>query len=45
MIYKEYAMGNSSIIELIKGLGQFNRDIYANGMKLEETEDGWATAA
>lgn len=44
-IYQEYATGNSSVIGLIERLGQFNRDIYANGMKLEETKDGWATAA
>ena len=45
MLYQEYVTGNSSVRGLIEGLGQFNRDIYANGMKLEETKDGWATAA
>lgn len=45
MLYQEYVTGNSSVRDLIEGLGQFNRDIYANGMKLEETKDGWATAA
>lgn len=44
-LYQEYAVGSSSVRALIEGIGQFNRDIYANGMKLEETDKGWATAA
>lgn len=45
MLYQEYAVGNTSVRALIERLGQFNRDIYANGMDLEETESGWRTAA
>ncbi len=45
MIYQEYVNDDSSFRGLIERLGQFNRDIYANGMKLEETESGWSTAA
>lgn len=45
MLYQEYATGNSSVRGLIERLGQFNRDIYANGMNFEETENGWRTAA
>jgi len=45
MLYQEYVTGNSSVRGLIERLGQFNRDIYSNGMRLEETESGWATAA
>jgi len=45
MLYQEYVTGNSFVRKLIEGLGQFNNDIYANGMRLEETKNGWATAA
>ncbi|PHS73539.1 MAG: transcriptional regulator [Cycloclasticus sp.] len=45
MLYHEYATDNSPVRSLIEGLGQFNRDTYSNGMKLEETKNGWATAA
>lgn len=45
MLYQEYTTGNSSVRGLIERLGQFNRDIYSNGMRLEETESGWTTAA
>ncbi|MDH5302021.1 MAG: helix-turn-helix domain-containing protein [Gammaproteobacteria bacterium] len=45
MIYQEYVTGNSSIRELIERLGKFNRNIYSNGMSLEETENGWVSAA
>ena len=44
-LYNEFATGNTSVRELIERIGKYNRDIYSNGMKLEETESGWATAA
>ncbi|NOX07946.1 MAG: hypothetical protein GXP22_00380 [Gammaproteobacteria bacterium] len=45
MIYHKYVTGHSSIRDLIGRLGQSNRDIYVDGMRLEETANGWAAAA
>lgn len=44
-LYREHAEGDGTIRELIKRVGQLNRDEYQNHLELVENQDTWAVVA
>lgn len=45
VLYREHVCGDGHVRALIDRISQLNRDIYRKRLELEETEDGWLTAA
>lgn len=44
-LYSDYVSNNGNVRDIVDGIGQMNRESFANSIEFEETDAGWRTAA